>query len=560
MKTISPQKVLSSIGETLLSNLEEWERSNDIFLWLRNIVTEKKELIEFSNHCFLRQPYNDWCPAQVFKKGAQVGVTTMALLKGFFFAQKNKIDIISIFPSATDVRKFCQGRFDAIVSRNPLLNKYLVGLDSTELKEIGESRIYFQGSWTERSALSVPADLLYIDELDRCRPDVLEMYEDRLFASRFKWKWLLSSPTFPKFGIDSFFEKTNQFTWMVKCDHCGTWQEIRLDSIKSKLRRHPRLERPRNPNGTLKSIYPEPRRKQFFFACRKCFQELDRVRGQWVAKFEKEPVHGYYISQLIAPWVTANEIMDKMANAKFKHTFWNLTLGLARSQGSGILTKEIMLRCVRDYEMLGGGENYYMGVDNSDLKHIEVSRTENGLRKIVYLEKSEDPSRVGQVLRQFGVRQCFIDALPNKDFARKLGKEFPGRVKWIYYGKFEEMGKEGSEEGSVVLNRTEILDKSADEWIRGKGLLPQMDPIVSEFIDQVCNMEREEKENRHGQIERRWFNVGPDHWRHSDVYAYCAEVFDRQGGFEDSMRQEPVSLSATSDWSDEEEALFADEF
>jgi len=145
---------------------------------------------------------------------------------------------------------------------------------------------------------------------------------------------------------------------MVKCDHCGTWQEIRLDSIKSKLRRHPRLERPRNPNGTLKRIYPEPRRKEFFFACRRCFQELDRTSGQWVAKFEKEPVHGYYTSQLIAPWVTANEIIDKMANAKFKHTFWNLTLGLARSQGSGILTKEIILRCVRDYEMLRRGENF----------------------------------------------------------------------------------------------------------------------------------------------------------------------------------------------------------
>ena len=175
MKTISPKKVLSSIGETLLSNLEECERSNDIFLWLKNIVTEKKELIEFSNHCFLRQPYKDSCPIQIYKKGAQVGVTTMALLKAFFFAQRNKIDVISIFPSATDVRKFCQGRFDVIVNRNPLLSKYLVGLNSTELKEIAEGRIYFQGSWTERSALSVPADLLYIDELDRCGPDVLEM-------------------------------------------------------------------------------------------------------------------------------------------------------------------------------------------------------------------------------------------------------------------------------------------------------------------------------------------------------------------------------------------------
>lgn len=508
----------------------------------------------------MRQPYNDFSQIQVYKKGAQVGVTTMALLKAFFFAQRNKIDIISIFPSATDVRKFCQGRFDAIVQRNPLLRKYMVGLDSTELKEICDSRMYFQGSWTERAALSVPADLLYIDEMDRCRPDVLEMYQDRLFASDYKWQWLLSTPTFPKFGIDSLYEKSNQFTWMVKCEHCGTWQEIRLDNIKAKLQRRPRIQtknRERNPDGTLKKVYSEPREKQFYFACRKCQRELDRRNGEWVAKFQAESVHGYHISQLIAPWVTANFIMEKKRKSRFQKTFWNLTLGLARSEGTGILTKEVMLKCVRNTDMLGGGDNYYMGVDNSDVKNICLSRTESdGLRRIVYLEKTEDPDRVGQLMNTFNVRMCFVDALPNKDWARKFAKQFPGRVRWIYYGSFEEVGKQGSEVGSIVLNRSEVLDKTADNWIRGQNLLPRMSPIVDEFISQMCSMERDEREDRHGQMKRRWFNVGPDHFRHTDAYAYMAEVYDKKGGFEDSMRQSPASDVGESELVEDENAIF----
>lgn len=560
METISPNSVLQDIGKSLLSNLEESERSNDIFVWLKNIINEKRQPIEFFNHCFMRQPYSDFTPVQVYKKGAQVGVTTMAFLKAFFFAQRNKIDIISIFPSATDVRKFCQGRFDAVVKRNPLLRKYMIGLDSTELKEICDSRMYFQGSWTERAALSIPADLLYIDEVDRCRPDVLEMYEDRLAASEYRWQWYLSTPTFPKFGIDVLYEKSNQYTWMVKCEHCGTWQEIRLDSIKAKLQRTPRIQtknRDRNPDGTLQNVYSEPRKKQFYFACRKCQRELDRRNGEWVAKFQAEPVHGYYMSQLIAPWVSADFIMDKKSKSKFQKTFWNFTLGLARSEGSGILTKEVMLKCWRKEEMLGGGENYYMGVDNSDVKHIVISKTEGGIRKVVYLEKTEDSSRVGQLMHAFGVRLCFIDALPNKDFAKKLAKKFRGRVRWIYYGSFEEFGKEGKEKGSIVLNRSQVLDKTADVWITGGCVLPRLSPIVDEFMNNLCNMEREEKEDRHGQLRRHWLSVGPDHFRHTDAYAYTAEMYDKKGGFEDSMRQSPVSDVGESELVEDEDAIFA---
>ena len=566
MKTISPKSVLQDIGASLLSSISEAERSSDIFVWLKNVVNEKRQPIELDNHGFLREPYNDWSTPQIYKKGAQVGVTTMTLLKSFFFAQRNKIDTISVFPTATDVRKFCQGRFDAIVGRNPLLSKYLIGLNSTELKEIAESRIYFQGSWIERAALSVPADLLCIDELDRCTPDVLEVYEERLAASDYKWKWYLSTPTYPKFGIDALFEQSNQSVWMVKCEHHNPycWNEIRWpDSIKKRIQRRPRISsRDRNQDGTYKQVYSEPRRTEYYFACRKCGAELDRKKGEWVAKFRSEPIHGYHISQLIAPWVSASEIMEKKRKTQFKKTFWNFTLGLALAEGTGILTKEVLLKCVRDYSILGGGESYYMGIDNSDEKNICISKTDSGgFRRIVYLEETRDPKRVEQLMSTFNIRVCFIDNLPNIDSARKLAKKFPGRVKRISYSSFEQIGKEGSEEDSVILNRVQVLDRVADNWIKGQNLLPQMSPIVSKFIDQLCNMVRDEKKDKHGQIKREWLSTGPDHFRHTDAYAYMAEVWDKQGGFQDSVRQQPVSVSTESeDWSEYEDELYATKY
>ena len=566
MKTINPKSVLESIGASLLSSISEAERSSDIFVWLKNVVNEKRQPIELDNHCFLKKPYEDETEVQVYKKGAQVGVTTMVLLKSFFFAQRNQVDIISVFPTATDVRKFCQGRFDAFVGRNPLLNKYLVGLNSTEMKEIADSRIYFQGSWIERAALSIPGDLLSIDELDRCMPDVLEVYEERLAASDYKWKWFLSTPTYPKFGIDALFEKSNQCVWLVPCRHHKPlcWNEIRWpDSIKKRIQRRPRISsRIRNEDGTYKQVYPESRRTEYYFACRKCGKELDRKNGEWNARHEGEPIHGYHISQLIAPWVSANEIKDKHKNTSFKKTFWNFTLGLALAEGTGILTKEVLLKCVRNVSMLGGGESYYMGVDNSDTKNICISRTESdGFRRIVYLEETGDLKRIGQLMNTFNVRICFADALPNKDFVRGLAKKFPGRVRWIYYGNFEQIGKEGSEEGSVILNRTQVLDRVADSWIKGQNLLPQMSPIVNKFIDQLCNMVRDEKKDRHGQIKRDWLSTGPDHFRHTDAYAYMAELWDKQGGFKDSVKQEPVSVSTESeDWSGYEDELCATKY
>jgi len=564
MKTISPRSVLKNIGDELLINITEEERSENIFKWLKGVVNEKREPIEFINHSFLKQPYRDWTPEQVYKKGAQVGITTMALLKTIFFAKKNKIDIIAIFPSATDVRKFCQGRFDAIVQRNPILRKYLGGLNSTELKEIVDSRIYFQGSWTERAALSVPADLLYIDELDRCRADVLEMYKDRLSASKYKWEWLLSTPTVPKFGIDALYEESNQFHWMVRCKHCNHYQTIKFETIKPLAinKADLNLKDKADQVSQINRINQKSKPK-FHFACEKCGKTLNRQKGEWVAKFPEIPVHGYFISQLIAPWISADEIMDKKRNTRLTKNFWNLTLGLARSIGSGVLTRDVMLKCRRNYSMAGGGQNFYMGIDNSDFKHVVIAKRDNEIRKIFYIEKTESTERVFELIKMFGARQVFIDALPNKNFAQKLVKKFPGIVKMIYFGRFPELGKKGKDHSSIILNRSECLDITGDAWVEGKCTLPwRLDENLEEFISEMGNMEREERRDRYGNIQRRWFEIAANHYRMADLYCYFAEFYDEHGNFNtlSGGDYEPVSASTESEWTDEANFLFVDLF
>jgi hypothetical protein len=41
--------------------------------------------------------------------------------------------------------------------------------------------------------------------------------------------------------------------------------------------------------------------------------DTDRCNGEWVAKWpsRSEKIHGYWFSQMMAPWFTAGEIVDK---------------------------------------------------------------------------------------------------------------------------------------------------------------------------------------------------------------------------------------------------------
>jgi hypothetical protein len=96
-------------------------------------------------------------------------------------------------------------------------------VNNGEVKQFGESFLYFRGTKGVTAAISVPADVLVHDEYDFSDLEVLSTYQSRLTHSKYKWKRKFSTPTINGYGISAEFENAEQHWNMVKCCHCNHW-------------------------------------------------------------------------------------------------------------------------------------------------------------------------------------------------------------------------------------------------------------------------------------------------------------------------------------------------
>jgi len=83
-----------------------------IHAWIQQngIKNEKGEPIEFLSHLFLYDIYRDQSDKLVCMKAAQIGFSTLAILKNMYDAQSKRMDIIYTLPTDTDVSVFVGGK------------------------------------------------------------------------------------------------------------------------------------------------------------------------------------------------------------------------------------------------------------------------------------------------------------------------------------------------------------------------------------------------------------------------------------------------------------------
>jgi hypothetical protein len=120
-----------------------------------NIKNEKGDPIDFLDHLFLFDIYEDQSQYIAVMKPAQAGLSTLEILKTIYDAQANKMDIIYTLPADSDVNIFVGGKVNRIIAQNPPLMELTKDKDSIEQKQIGESMIYFRGTWSHKAAIMV---------------------------------------------------------------------------------------------------------------------------------------------------------------------------------------------------------------------------------------------------------------------------------------------------------------------------------------------------------------------------------------------------------------------
>ncbi len=465
-----------------------------IHRWIRkhNIRNERGDPISFDKHLFLFDIYSDKSPHLAVMKAAQVGMSTCEILRMLWMAKKMQMDIVYTLPTETDVMTFVGGKVNRIIAQNPILQEYTQDKDTTYQKQVGNSMIYFRGTFTKKAAIMVTADWLIHDEVDSSKQDVIEQYQSRLQHSSYKWKHTFSHPFVPSHGVHLDWKKSDQKHWFIKCSRCSKKQY---------------MEWPDSVNLETKE-----------FICKHCHKTLsyeDRRRGEWVAKYKSRDISGYWVNLLMAPWVEAKEIVDKFIDPNStKAFFWNMILGLPYEGEENVVKESDLLRNITDE--INSQEKVVIGCDSGLIKHFVVGNSEG----MFYYGKCEDWKEIEVLMKRYPRAILVVDALPDLTGPRQLREKFPSRVFLSYYQidrKSYELVR--WEEGVVKIDRNRMIQHIVDEFKERLIPLQGTPGDWSDYIEHWQNIYRTEEEDNLGQPKIVWQKKNTeDHWVHASVY------------------------------------------
>jgi hypothetical protein len=480
-------------------------QASSTLAWILNnqFVNEYNRPIEFDKHRFLIDYIEDNHPTIITRKAAQVGMTVAESFKNIHLAVYRKMNIIHTLQTSDVIKGFVAPKINPIIEYNPVI-KQLVKMDSESLKQFGENFIFYRGAQAESQAINITADVLCVDEMDRSNQKIIEMYQSRLDASDYKWKRYFSNPSAVGFGVDGLFQQSDQRHWFVKCKHCGH---------RSYLDFKP---------GDDKNHYINV--ESAIYACGKCGWEIgddDRMLGEWVQKFPDRDWHGYWFSQMMSPWISALEILEKQQTSTVEY-FYNFVLGKAFTPTDLIVNRDTILKACTP--SLIPKINVAIGVDNGIVKHW-VAATPQG---VFDYGKTESWDDIEKLLLMYNAVMV-IDANPYPNTPKQLVEKYKGRVFINYYQRdTKNLGivrfGENREYGIVKSDRTKLLDLVAGEITEGRMLFRQSPNQLEEYIAHWGNIYRTVEIDANGTERGVWVTQEnrPDHFAHAHCYMRIA--------------------------------------
>ncbi len=414
------------------------EKNIQVFLEYYTITNDQGQKLDFKDHPYLWDIYEDFSPKQAIRKAAQIGFSTTANIKALWLAKNRGMDIIYSLPSASDIKDFVSGKTNRLIAGNPIFQEWTQDKDSIEQKRVGNNVIYFRGTWTERAAIAIPADLYISDETDRSKQEIVVQYQTRLQHSKYAWEWYFSNPSVPGFGVDKYWEVSDQKHWFVQCEHCNEWQYLTFDHIQG--------------NAPI-------------FACKKCGKELNRRKGEWVRRWKDKEFSGYWIPSFVNPMMTASNVLQKKKEYS-EEQFSNFILGQPYVGKGNLLTRQAFYQNLTQ-SINSQKSRTIIGVDTGIGINVVVGNAEG----IFYYTKSDDYTVVRDLLRRWPNAVAVIDQGGDIIGPRKLREEFKNRVYLCFFGsdrKNDELIRWNDDDGSVIADRNKLIQLVVDEFTESR--------------------------------------------------------------------------------------------
>lgn len=494
----------------------------------------------FKNHEFQRDIASDTHPEINVQKCAQVGLSE--LMARYALGVCRIIPyfrVILTMPGANDSGNFFKTRIDPIINDSPDLKEVMdTQLDNTEIKGIGTSILYGRGTRGSTSGLSVPADMLIHDELDRSDPHTIQQFQSRIKHSEWKLTRQFGTPTIPGTGIAKAMAESKRHHHMVKCDHCNfTFAPNYHEHVH--IPGYDRDKKEINAHNLMTLQW-----EKAHLLCPKCGKQpsLQPEYREWVCEnpLDNLSAKGYYVIPFSVPNIVSCAQLVKESTKFTWAEFCNQSLGETSQDSSATLTAEEILRCRYTEGSLLGGELHCMGIDMGAICHFTIGRqTIEGTLLVIHRERctlTEFKTTRARLIKDYRVITTVMDSQPYTDILLDLQKVDAN----LYAASYNiangtatfvvKSVEENLREGKLPLHEVKISrDLHFDELMslfKARKILwqAQTDADDALFVAQCTDMKRTLVFDKFNEGRYTWVKKpnDQDHFHHALGYLYTA--------------------------------------
>lgn len=491
----------------------------------------KGRRLNFNDRNYLLSLYSDVHPDIVCRVPVQIGKTEWEVCDSFACAALG-LSVFCIQPKFELRGVHVAERYDKLISNSP---EYLNlsrssghrSRDSTNLKHFGKGSLRFVGSKVDSDMISFPADVVSVDELDRCDLEIISLAEDRFQESEYKFIRRTSTPTVQGSpflrNTDYYYINSDQKRWFVPCPECGAWQEIRWDTHLCKV------EKDSDGRFIDMSLVDddwtqgkwERTKQRIRLPCIECGQPINRLaRGEYrrqrpeLARLRS----GYTMSRLCAPSSTIEEIwidlensfgnpsqMQRIQNSIFGEPYSGFGDRISHSMildATAVLSLPYTIPLYPGDHRLGGKSKGLpaacMGIDVNRpwLDYWIADFPSVKHRKFVVRTRAfgrvKDPDELLDLVKDYNVHLAVIDAEPEVRLSCNFQDQAKCRVWRAMYRHTETtMLKQmqfDEAAGLVYIDRTSNLDRVLQAFLLKQLALPlnYKDWIGGQLEEQLC--------------------------------------------------------------------------
>jgi len=507
----------------------------DLIFWTENHRLIKGQPWSWSldtrDFSYMLPIYRDKSPEIIIKKSRQMAVSEYAINWLFWNLSRNPHTTgIHVFPNASQGQKFSKLRIlpDNFRERIfvPESPNYRYADNVTHKHLVNDSHyiLSFLGGIHSKStdARSISADFLVLDETKDLPQEDIADVEECLALSKFKMKRVIGTPDFFGTEFSKRWERSDQHEWVCRCEKCGHEAPLTFAFIRKS--------------------------DSFYYGCPECGALIDTLDGSWQPQNPDGATRGYHVTQLMASWISADEIMKKKADYP-PSKFANEVLGIEFEGAKRPISPTKLLNCcVTD---VAGWRSAYerisIGVDWGNVSHYVVLGMSEGTYYLMDFGIWNDPDVAAHANHLIArVRSKYLDRRPPIVMDSGYGKAqnqivfraFPQMAWACFYGsntllkpQFETIRSVSGapldpsdyqyhvsiHHKSLCEEVTALLDEGKVKFWRGEDALDSTSALRS-FIDNLSLVDVNVVETTMG-TRRRWVTT-PAHYFMALLFAY----------------------------------------